>query len=106
MVFINTALENADDAISGVEDSITGVESVSKNSEFKLLNDANGYSLYNPNGINGTIRVMDVTGRLLWSSETISKSHVYIDMTAYSQGVYFVNVERDGVYTYSSKIIR
>jgi hypothetical protein len=84
----------------------TGLEEVSSN-DFVLRSIDNGYILEKNSGIvNGSVQVLDITGRLIWSSGKISKSQVSIDLSSYSQGVYIVNVLEEGFSTYSSKIVK
>lgn len=108
MVFINTALENSDDAISGVGgDAVTSVENIVSDSEYKLLNEANGYSLYNADGINGTIRVMDVTGKVMFTQTNISNTPtVRLDLNGFSGGVYIVEIIENGSRVYTTKLVK
>ena len=109
LVFVYNGVNNEDaqeniDGLAGGTDVATGVEDINA-TEFRLLNEANTYTLYNSKGITGDVRVMSVTGTLVWSKNNVNNNSLQIDLNGVSSGIYFIQVINNGERVYTNKIV-
>jgi hypothetical protein len=85
---------------------VTGISEETKSS-YSLAFSAQGYSLKNEDGINGTINVMDVTGKSVWNKEvTNNATSVEIKLNQNTAGIYFIEITHNGERLYSNKILK
>ena len=74
--------------------------------EFKLLNTTEGYILKREDGIEGTINIMDISGKLIWTKSSLNKvNQVHIKLNDISSGIYFIEVLNQNERLYSNKIL-
>ncbi|MGB1004328.1 MAG: LamG-like jellyroll fold domain-containing protein [Salibacteraceae bacterium] len=84
---------------------ISGIEEETQ-SQFKLTYSENGYSITNHHGINGLVKVMDVTGKIIWTNQAINTTSVLINLNNHTTGIYFIEVTSNGERVYQNKIMR
>ncbi|MGB1004201.1 MAG: T9SS type A sorting domain-containing protein, partial [Salibacteraceae bacterium] len=76
-------------------------------SAYSLAYSANGYSLVNESGINGTVKVMDITGKTVWTKNVNNNStSVLINLNQITAGIYFIEVTNNKQRVYSNKILK
>jgi hypothetical protein len=87
--------------------TVTDINQLHTNDLFHLQKYSTGYTLSHPNGINGDIQIMDVTGKVVWTQTNINgNSSVFINLNNMSTGIYFLNVVNNNNRLYYSKIIK
>ena len=102
LVFENTSEKNND---SNNGSLATGVEDV-KATDFVLLNDAGVYTLTNANGVKGNVRVVSVTGSVVWSQNNVNATSLQINMDGVSSGIYLIQVIDNNKNVYSTKVVK
>lgn len=87
--------------------TVTSISDVGQNANYSLLRENNSYILSHPSGINGDVKVIDVTGKVIWTQTNITgNTKIRIDLEAISSGIYFINVISNNERKYHSKIIK
>jgi len=87
--------------------TVTSITNIDPTADYNLQREYNSYILSHPNGINGDIKVLDVTGKVIWTRTNITgDSTVRINLESISLGVYFINVVSNKEVKYHSKIIK
>ncbi|MFT6801746.1 MAG: hypothetical protein ACJA2N_000929 [Salibacteraceae bacterium] len=88
-------------------DVVTNVMNSSTQNQFVLATTTNGYILNNEDGFSGIIVLMDVTGKVVWTTNQIEETNSITILTnEFSQGIYFIEILTDNQRTYSKKILK
>ena len=86
--------------------TITSIEDNS-DPEFKMKQNPEFITIYNPNGINGIIIITDVSGRVLYKSVSLTQQNsVQINWSSFSNGTYFISVQNNNQRLYLSQTIK
>ena len=115
IVFINSRPKDHNTIISEITgaptttDSTNAVTSVPNynNSEFKLIQTTDGVSIYNEDGISGTIKVLDVTGKIIYTKTNMTNSaSIEVSLPNVASGVYFIELINNNQRIFSSKFMK
>jgi hypothetical protein len=72
---------------------VTAIADVEIESQYRILTNSEECTISNLAGINGQIKITDVTGKIMWNSvETNSASTVTINIQNLSSGIYFMQI--------------
>ena len=100
------AIKDGNNTKPNYSTNVTGVEDQLE-SAYTLAYSEQGYSLKNENGINGDIKVMDVTGKTVWTkSVNNSSTSVLINLNQNTTGIYFIEVINNNERIYGNKILK
>lgn len=88
-------------------DLVTGLDNNTLENKFTLATLPNGYQLSNENGITGNLLLMDVTGKIIWTSSTLDGVQSFrIPTDELSQGIYFIELINENERRYTNKILK
>lgn len=105
-VTIQTGLTNGSNSQPNLTDEITNMEEIDTQ-KFQLAFSESGHILSHPDGIHGTLRIIDITGKVLWSQRINSGDlQVSIPTHGLTQGLYFLELHDDQERLYQNKIIK
>ena len=114
LVFENTIISNnggngskGSGTKSDTNSNVTSVNNEFIENQFTLANTPNGYTLSNQNGLRGEVIVLDVTGKIIWTSQKLNGSHsVAIDLENASSGLYILELRNGSERLYQNKILK
>ena len=113
LVFINT-IENAgtgsspkgDLAGADTSTTVTGI-SENKNANYLVIQNENEIVISNQNGINGAIKIFDVTGKLVWEKENLKNQVAEtINLNSIAGGSYFITILSNGEKVFTKHWVR
>jgi hypothetical protein len=87
---------------NGQTTSVTNVEA----NQFTVSQNENEILLQNDNGIIGNIKLIDVTGRIVWSKNQVNANKISIPWNSQSTGVYFISVENNNNRLFFQQIVQ
>ncbi|MFT6324731.1 MAG: hypothetical protein ACJAWO_002298 [Halieaceae bacterium] len=91
---------------SDTTSTITNTTDLTMNG-FTIIQSNTGFILSNENGINGTITVMDVTGKVVWHQTKIDhQTSTNISLENVTNGIYFIEVLDKNQRIFSKKILK
>ena len=96
LVFQHTMGQN-DGSGAGNPDSTftTGIEDQIK-SDFLLTQNHNELVISNPNGLQGEIRIFDISGRLIWTKTGVEASTSQtVSWSSFTAGTYFITITQN-----------
>ena len=94
--------------IAGVDTTttVTGIRE-NKNANYLVIQNENEIVISNQNGINGAIKIFDVTGKLVWEKENL-KNQVsqIINLNSIAGGSYFITILSNGEKVFTKHWVR
>jgi hypothetical protein len=86
--------------------TVTGIDE-NTNSNFTLIQNENEIVISNKDGMNGAIKIFDVTGKLIWKKENIQNQvSQTINLNSISSGTYFITIIHDGKMVLTKQWVR
>ena len=86
--------------------TVTGINE-NTNSNFTVTQNENDILIANQNGINGSIQIFDVTGKLVWVKENLNNQvSQTINLNSISSGTYFITIVENEKMVYTKQWIR
>jgi hypothetical protein len=74
---------------------------------FSISTQENELLVSNPSGIEGTLRLFNMVGQLVWVSENISnQTNISIPWNTFKSGIYFVSVVNHSEMIFSEKVVK
>ncbi|UTW67273.1 T9SS type A sorting domain-containing protein [bacterium SCSIO 12643] len=84
------------------------VTSVEKNidPDFKVLQDQNTITISHPNGINGDVTIIDITGKVLFQKQNVKSNNLQIQWHNFAAGSYFISIQNNNQRSFFKQIIK
>jgi hypothetical protein len=87
--------------------TVTGINDISNHSEYILKSVENGYILENLSGIIGTVQIIDISGKVLWTSaHKNGETALTINLSGFTPGIYLIDLIEQSNHLYSRKILK
>jgi len=84
--------------VTSVEDNI--------DPDFKVIQDQNFVTISHPNGINGDVTIIDLTGKVLFQRQNVQNSNLQIQWNNFAAGSYFINIQNNDQRSFFKQIVK
>ena len=74
--------------------------------DFKVVQDQNFITISHPNGINGDVTIIDLTGKVLFQRQNVQNSNLQIQWNNFAAGSYFINIQNNDQRSFFKQIVK
>ena len=105
LVFKNEIQQSGGGSGSKGAGTVTSIED-SKTTEFKLIQNSEFLTITHPNGINGDVILIDLTGKILFQKQNTLNNNLEIQWKNFAAGYYFIQVRNNDQQLFFKQIIK
>ncbi|UTW67274.1 T9SS type A sorting domain-containing protein [bacterium SCSIO 12643] len=106
LVFKNEIQQSGGGAGSKGGGTVTSIEDT-KVVKFKLVQNSESLTISHPDGINGDIMVIDITGKILFhDSNVFNKNSISISWSDFSSGAYFITIQNNEQRVFFKQVVK
>ena len=94
------------DGSGNTDVTVTGINEKIK-SDYSLIQNENELIINNPNGLEGSVYLYDITGRQIWSkAEVANTTSQSIDWSAFKPGTYFISISNESRLIFRKLVVK